>query len=536
MILESVSKDLDVRSKWLGLRQLKQPYRGNPYSRKDTDGKHIPMNRRAEAAATFLEKQIWADNSQDNMHESERWPSEAYPPVLEHGLGIDISPIRIEELIAVIRKMKRRKAPGPDQIPVELLKEMDATNLQEILLVLNEWWENESLPMEALQARVVLIFKKGNANELGNYRPISLLNTMYKLFAAVIQRRMADKLDHHLQKTQFGFRKNRSTADALHCIRRVIDKGEMTNTKTLLVLLDWEKAFDRVSHVGLFKCLERLQVDGKIINLIKAMYSHPTFYVEVDGTDSQWHTQNAGIRQGCPLSPYLFIALMTVLFHDVHHIHKPTSQSSRVAGMEYDEVLFADDTICISESEAAMEQMLKAIVTEGAKYGMKSNKAKCELLAFGKARPVKFSDGTRLKPQEEVKYLGCSLNSKADSRRELQKRISECMMILKKLDIFWRHGDSSLKQKMEVYNAVVKTKLIYGLESMQLTQATAQKLDTFHLKGLRKMLKMETTFVNRENNNELVYARATQALRAESTPGAARSVEKLSVSYEKAKK
>ena len=247
------------------------------------------------------------------------------------------------------------------------------------------------------------------------------------------------------------------------------------------------------------------------------------------------HTQNTGIRQGCPLSPYLFIALMTVLFHDVHHIHKSTSQNSRVAGMEYDEVLYADDTICISESEAAMEKMLKAIVTEGAKYGMKLNKAKCELLAFGKARPVKFSDGTRLKPQEEVKYLGCSLNSKADSRRELQKRISECMMILKKLDIFWRHGDSSLKQKMEVYNAVVKTKLIYGLESMQLTQATAQKLDTFHLKGLRVMLKMETTFVNRENNNELVYARATQALRAESTPGAARSVEKLSVSYEKAK-
>ena len=248
--------------------------------------------------------------------------------------------------------------------------------------------------------------------------------------------------------------------------------------------------FDKVSRAGFFLVRERLGIEPKIIRLIKALYSNPQFCVEIDGETSQWHTQSAGIRQGCPLSPYLFIALMTVLFKDVHRLHSPNTSSTRVTGATFDEVLYADDTILISESEAAVERALAAIEIEGAKYGMKLNKAKCELLAFGRVRPIKFRDGTKMKPKEEVRYLGCSLNNKADSNRELQKRIADCMLVLNKLHVFWRHGVASAEKKLEVYNAVIKTKLIYGLESMQLTQAAARKLDTFQLKRLRKIQKL----------------------------------------------
>lgn len=93
------------------------------------------------------------------------------------------------------------------------------------------------MPTEELQSRVVLIVKKGNSKQLTNYRPMSLLNTLYKIQAAIIQTRLSHGLDRYLQDTQFGFRKHKGTADAI----RVIDKGESTNTKTFLVLLDWEK-------------------------------------------------------------------------------------------------------------------------------------------------------------------------------------------------------------------------------------------------------------------------------------------------------
>ena len=77
-----------------------------------------------------------------------------------------------------------------------------------------------------LRAKVIMIFKKGDSKDLTNYRPISLLNSIYKLYASMIKRRLTSKLEPYLSKTQYGFRKRRSTAEAIAIIRRIICKGE----------------------------------------------------------------------------------------------------------------------------------------------------------------------------------------------------------------------------------------------------------------------------------------------------------------------
>ena len=156
-----------------------------------------------------------------------------------------------------------------------------------------------------------------DTQDLGNYRPISLLNSLYKIFASIIQNRIASVLDFSLTTTQFGFRKSRGTSDAMHLIRRVIDRGAATNKKTLLLLLDWEKAFDRITHSSMFTALKRAGLPDKYINIIAALYRNPKFYIEADGFVSDFFRQNTGIRQGCPLSPYLFIVVMSVLMQDV---------------------------------------------------------------------------------------------------------------------------------------------------------------------------------------------------------------------------
>ena len=211
---------------------------------------------------------------------------------------------------------------------------------------------------------------KGDKTNLSNYRPISLFNTNYNIFTAILQKRLSDAMDKHIQKTQYGFRRKKGTAQAIHYVRRIIEKGEMTRTSTLLVLLDWEKAFDKVKHAMLLTALERMNVPTKIIAIIKELYRNPMFKVEMEGRESDWTQQQTGIRQGCPLSPYLFIILMTCVFHDVHANYKQKMKEHRVDGMDADEVLYADDTICISEDENAMNRLLKAIETEGHKYGL----------------------------------------------------------------------------------------------------------------------------------------------------------------------
>ena len=91
-----------------------------------------------------------------------------------------------------------------------------------------------------------------------NCRPISLLNTLYKILAAAIQIRIEQGIEQELQKTQYGFRKLRGTQEAFYNIRRVITAGESSQTKTFLLPLDWAKDFDKKSHEGFISALDRM--------------------------------------------------------------------------------------------------------------------------------------------------------------------------------------------------------------------------------------------------------------------------------------
>ena len=98
--------------------------------------------------------------------------------------------------------------------------------------------------------------------------------------------------------------------------------------------------------------------------------------------------QAAGIRQGCPLSPYLFLIVMTVMFHDIHADKLMDEQISedRILGTLFDEVLYADDTIIHSTTPESVSKLLHKIETEGAKYGLKLNEKKCEALTIREER------------------------------------------------------------------------------------------------------------------------------------------------------
>ena len=237
-ILRALSEDLGDREQWMGIRQLRKQYQPIPYSSRDRLGRHIEMKDRAEEAAKFLAEEIWGLPRVERSTREERWPNDRYPKLVSEPLGINLGEITLTELRSAIRKLKRRKTAGPDEVPMELYKELDDDNLERVREVLNGWWNEEWIEDEALRARVVLIFKKGDSSDMNNYRPISLLNSLYKIFTVIIQRRLAEKMEPHLQRMQYGFRRNRGTADAIHCIRRIVDKGESTRTPTILMLLD----------------------------------------------------------------------------------------------------------------------------------------------------------------------------------------------------------------------------------------------------------------------------------------------------------
>jgi hypothetical protein len=172
------------------------------------------------------------------------------------------------------------------------------------------------------------------------------------------------------------------------------------------------------------------------------------------------------------------------------------------------EVIYADDTIVFSESRNALQQYVQDIENEGRKYGMQLNRKKCEAMCIRGNDKIFFSDGTMVPPHDEAKYLGCMLNDKADPAREVNKRIAECHITWKRLAEFWKHSDCSAKVKINIFDAVIRSKLIYGLESVQVNDSLKSKLDAFQHKGLRQILKMQSTYVNRANTNQRIFERA----------------------------
>ena len=119
---------------------------------------------------------------------------------------------------------------------------------------------------------------------------------------------------------------------------------------------------------------------------------------------------------------------------------------------------------------------------------------------------LKFENGEKVPVVREATYLGCDLNQETDMVKEVRKRIGKCNAVLQRMHIFWLHSSCTKAFKLRVYNSVIRSKLMYGLESAQLNPAELKQLDVIHLKGLRKILGLQTTWGRKIMNREQIEA------------------------------
>ena len=117
------------------------------------------------------------------------------------------------------------------------------------------------------------------------------------------------------------------------------------------LFLDWEKAFDKIDHEELLKAIARYNLPEKILRIIKSLYDSPLFFIADKMGNSNVKRQTTGIRQGCPLSPYLFIMMMTVLIFDVHKNLRGKLTEEEYNFLNFWELLYADDTLLIGKDD-----------------------------------------------------------------------------------------------------------------------------------------------------------------------------------------
>ena len=144
------------------------------------------------------------------------------------------------------------------------------------------------MPDELAIANIVTIFKKGSVEDPNNYRPIALLQTLYKLQAAMLRNRLIDALDQRINKAQYGFRAGKSTTQPLFVARRLIDIAEASGDSLLITLLDWEKAFDKVDQTEMINAVRRMNVPEETINELETLYSEIYFtLIDAEGKSTK---------------------------------------------------------------------------------------------------------------------------------------------------------------------------------------------------------------------------------------------------------
>ena len=324
------------------------------------------------------------------------------------------------------------------------------------------------------------------------------------------QRLLDGGVDAHMHPAQYGFRPHRGTADALMLARRMIAAAtENKSTGLTLLLLDWAKAFDRVKPRSMTVALRRLGLPSHLVEMVGSIYAGRRFFIQDHAGTSSVLTQAAGIAQGCPLSPYLFIIVQSVLLHDVHRRVHLVDEPAYIVTRE---VLYADDTLLVSSSSGNLQQLLDAIVQEGLKYGLELNWEKTlQMQVSSGARAVR-PNGASIQSVKEAVYLGGLLSSEGRATREVCRRIGEGSQSFRTLSRVWSHSGISQWRKIEIYMTTVISKVLYSLDSLWLVQSDRQWQDAFHCRCLRKMLRIPCSYLSRISNEEVLGVACQQRL------------------------
>ena len=270
--------------------------------------------------------------------------------------------------------------------------------------------------------------------------------------------------------------------------------------------MDFEKAFDSVDRETLWKLLGHHGIPQKIINLIRNTYEPSTCQVIHDGSLTDSFEIRTGVRQGCMLSPFLFLLAIDWVMREATQGKDRGIQWTMFQRLE--DVDFADDIALLTHRHNHMQEKGDDVDSTGGKIGLKINIPKTKSMRVNSDNQAPIC--IRQEPVEEVQkfpYLGSIVTRDGGTDQDITARIGKATAAYKILMPVWRSGSISKKTKLRIFSSNVKSVLLYGCETWRITKTGMTKLQTFVNRCLRHILHIR--WQERITNQE-VWSRAKQ--------------------------
>ena len=395
------------------------------------------------------------------------------------------SSITRAEVIEVVKKLLGGKAPGVDEIRPEYLKSLDVVGLSWLARLCNIAWRLGTVPLDWQTGVVVPLFKKGDRRVCSNYRGITLLSLPGKVYARVLERRIRPIVEPRIQEEQCGFRPGRGTLDQLYTLSRVLEGSWEFAQPVHMCFVDLEKAFDRVPRDILWRVLREYGVGGSLLRAVRSLYDRSKSLVRIAGSKSDLFPVHVGLRQGCPLSPVLFI-----IFMDRISRRSQGPESVRFGDHTISSLLFADDVVVLASSDQDLQCALGRFAAECESAGMRISTSKSEAMVLSRKRvDCPLQVGGEFLPQvEEFRYLGVLFTSEGRMEREIDRRIGAASAVMRSL---YRSvvvkKELSCKAKLSIYRSIYVPTLTYGHELWVMTERTRSRIQAAEMSFLRRV-------------------------------------------------
>lgn len=374
--------------------------------------------------------------------------------------------IKFEEIVDVIKSLKIRKAPGPDNITNTLIRNFPKSGILQVNNIFNACLELSHFPTQWKIGKVIAIPKPDKDKKIpSNHRPISLLSNLGKIFERLVLNRLEkfEKSNKIFTDTQFGFRNEHST---IHQVLRVTETaayGFNSHKSTGVVTLDVEKAFDTVWHSALLHKLMLLNFPIYLVKIVEAYLKDRKSYVFCNNSKSSHYDVRAGVPQGSILAPFLF----NIYINDIK-----SPKNCKLATYADDTLLFCQFSWKnIKSIKSTLERGLNNIQQQLADWKIKINASKTEFIVFSRSmvmpkrltlNPPSFN-GEIHEWKKKIKYLGVTCDSRLTFQTHIDLSIAKANKIISTLFcIFRKNSSASVQTKLMIYKAYIRPILVYA--------------------------------------------------------------------------
>ena len=401
-------------------------------------------------------------------------------------------PIINEEVELAIKKTKKHKSPGPDEIKVEEIKSLGEFGTQKLTEIIAEIYETGEIPDNLTKSVFIALPKKSNATKCEQHRTISLMSHVTKIMLRVILSRVRNKTKPEITQTQCGFVSDSGTRNAIFLLRMLAERTIEMKQDLYICFIDYTKAFDTVQHDKLLELIADLDVDGKDERIIRGIYLKQTAAVKINNVIGTFVEIKRGVRQGCVMSPDFWNLYDEIIFRMMEHL-----PGINIGGQNINNIRYADDAALTGSTQDILQALLDKLAAESTTMGLSINPKKTECMVISKSHVIPvcniFLDNIQIKQVNRFVYLGSLITSDGKCDEEIKRRIGMAKDAFNKMDKILKSHSISIKTRLRVLHCYVIPVLTYASETWTISSEMEKRLKAAEMWFLRRMLRIKWT-------------------------------------------